>query len=72
VNDTGNFNAMADAVFYNAIAWILTRTPSYSAKAAGYVNTWFIDPETSMTPNLEYGQMTRGPTGQKGSHTDLL
>lgn len=72
VNDTGNFDAMADAVFYNAIAWVLTGSSTYSAKAAGYVNTWFIDPESYMTPNLEYAQMERGPTGQIGTHTGLL
>ena len=72
VNDTGNFDAMADAVFYNAIAWVLTGSSTYSAKAAGYVNTWFIDLESYMTPNLEYAQMERGPTGQIGTHTGLL
>jgi len=72
VNDTGRFGAMADAVFYNSIAWVLTGTPSYASKAAGYINTWFLDPSSSMTPNLRYAQMHRGRNGQVGTHTGLL
>lgn len=72
VNNTGDFEAMSDAVFYNALAWVLTGSGNYSANAANYVNTWFINPATSQTPNLEYAQMHRGPDGQIGDHTGML
>jgi hypothetical protein len=72
VNDTGDFQAMSDAVFYNALAWVLTGSNNYSANAASYLDTWFINPDTAQTPNLEYAQMQRGPQGQIGSHTGLL
>jgi len=72
VNDTGAFNAMADAVFYNAIAFTLTGADTYADHATSHVRTWFISNATAMTPNLNYAQMQRGPTGQVGSHTGLL
>lgn len=72
VNDTGNFQAMSDAILYNAIAWAITGSSNYSANVANYVNTWFINPDTSMNPNLNYAQMNRGPNGQVGTHTGVL
>ncbi|KZP15851.1 chondroitin AC/alginate lyase [Athelia psychrophila] len=72
VNNTGDFQAMSDAVFYNTLAWVLTGQSNYSANAANYIDTWFINPATAQTPNLQYSQLHRGPTGQIGDHTGLL
>ena len=72
VNNTGDFEAMSDAVFYNALAWVLTGNAKYSANAAHYIDTWFVNPSTAQTPNLQYAQMERGPKGQIGAHTGLL
>lgn len=63
---------MSDAVFYNTLAWVLTGSSNYSVNAAHFLNTWFLDPFTGMTPNLQYAQMSRGPTGQIGAHTGVL
>jgi hypothetical protein len=72
VNNTGDFQAMSDAVFYNALAWVLTGSSKYSTNAAHYIDTWFLNPSTAQTPNLQYAQMQRGPNGQIGAHTGLL
>ena len=88
VNDTGHFQAMSDGVFYNALAWVLTGSDTYAAKSAGYLDTWFINPDSAMREwialnsfpskthppdqNLDYAQMERGPNGEKGTHTGLL
>jgi hypothetical protein len=72
VNNTGDFQAMSDAVFYNALAWVLTGQSKYAANAANFIDTWFINPDTFQTPNMQYAQMERGPTGQVGVHTGLL
>lgn len=72
VNNTGDFQAMSDAVLYNTLAWVLTGSSNYSANAAHYVDTWFINPDTAQTPNLQYAQMERGPDGQVGTHTGAL
>jgi len=74
VDDVGNFSDMADAVLYNAMAWVLTGESKYSANTASFVDTWFLNPATSMNPNLNFAQMQRGPgpSGQTGSHTGVL
>ncbi|KAH9929064.1 chondroitin AC/alginate lyase [Epithele typhae] len=72
VNDIGNFESMANAVFYNALAWATNGTTTYAESAARFINTWFLDADTGMNPNLNYSQMQRGPTGQKGTHTGIL
>ncbi|KAM5536812.1 hypothetical protein V8D89_009530 [Ganoderma adspersum] len=72
VNDVGEFDDMANAVLYNALAWALDGSSAYAARVAKYISTWFLDDATYMTPNLNYAQMNRGPKGQNGTHTGLL
>ncbi|KAG5635945.1 hypothetical protein H0H81_009594 [Sphagnurus paluster] len=76
INDVGNFQALADAVLYNSIAFSITgkgiTSSSYSKTVVSFIKAWFLDPETKMNPNLNYAQMERGPTGQVGSHTGIL
>ena len=72
VNDTGAFQAMSDSVFYNALAWSFNKESVYANNIANAINTWFINPETNMTPHLNYAQLLRGPGEQKGSHTGVL
>lgn len=72
VNDTGNFEAMSYAALYSSLAWVFTGYSNYSASAAHYIDTWFINPDTAQTPNMEYSQMNRGPDGQVGTHPGVL
>jgi len=72
VNDTGAFQAMSDAVFFNAMAWRISGSASYASQAVSFINTWFINPDTAMTPNLNYAQVQRGPGVQVGQHTGVL
>lgn len=72
VNDTGAFNALADTVWYNTMAWVLTGSANYSQLAARFIEVWFIDADTAMNPNLNYAQMSGGPAGQVGTHTGVL
>ncbi|KAF8058672.1 chondroitin AC/alginate lyase [Lyophyllum atratum] len=74
IDDVGSFQALSDAVLYNAIAWALTSNTSSpsSMAASSYIKIWFLDPATRMNPNLNYAQMKRGPAGQIGSHTGVL
>jgi len=75
INDIGHFQAMADAIFYNAITWVLTGRPTslYIETAVNFLKVWFLNPDTKMNPNLKYAQMHRGPgIGQLGGHTGIL
>jgi hypothetical protein len=58
------FTAHRDAVFILglavpvlAAAHLLTGEDRYADHAAVWLRAWFIDPATSMTPRLDYGQM---------------
>ena len=72
VNDVHEFDDMANAILYNALQWALNGSSVHSARVAQYVSVWFLDNDTAMAPNLNYGQMERGPTGQNGTHTGIL
>ena len=72
VNDIGNFEDMANAILYSALAWVINGSASYAENVASWVDTWFLDDTTGMNPNLNYAQMQRGPDGQNGTHTGIL
>ncbi|KAI0317023.1 chondroitin AC/alginate lyase [Amylostereum chailletii] len=72
VNNTGAFTALADAVFYNALAWALNGSDAYASNAASFLRTWFVDPATKMNPNLDYAQIIRGPGNDHGTQTGVL
>lgn len=36
------------------------------------IETWFLDPDTKMNPNLNYSQVIRGPWNWNGSHEGVL
>lgn len=54
--DRPSLNKMVNAVVSLAAAWHLTRTPTYAARAALLLRTWFLDPATRMNPHLRFGQ----------------
>ncbi|KAL4076768.1 alginate lyase-domain-containing protein [Scleroderma yunnanense] len=73
INNTGHFNAMADAVWMNSLAWAMTRIDRYAKNVATFLDVWFVQNSTAMNPNLVYSQMRRGPgRGQLGAHTGEL
>ncbi|KAF7293086.1 Chondroitin AC/alginate lyase [Mycena indigotica] len=74
INDIGAFYNVSDAILYNALAFAFENKTSsiYSQRIVKIVETWFLDKTTGMNPNLNYAQMTRGPTGQVGTHTGVL
>ena len=72
VNDTGDFQTMSDAILYNTLAWVIDGSDVYMNNAAHYIDTWFINPDTFMQPNLDFAQGVRGVGGSNGSHTGVL
>ncbi|KAJ7626085.1 chondroitin AC/alginate lyase [Roridomyces roridus] len=74
INDFQSFFNLSDAVLYNSIAAVLqnSSSSSYSKNVAKFVDTWFLNADTGMNPNLNYAQMNRGPNGQTGEYTGVL
>lgn len=72
VNDTGDFQTMSDAILYNTLAWVISGSNVYMNNAVHYIDTWFINPNTYMYPNLDFAQGRRGVGGRNGSHTGVL
>ena len=72
VSDTGEFQAMSDATLYNTLAWIINGSDAYMKNAVHYIDTWFINPDTYMYPNLDFAQGRRGVGGNNGSQTGVL
>ncbi|KAJ7875883.1 chondroitin AC/alginate lyase [Mycena olivaceomarginata] len=74
IQDSQSFSNLSDAVLYNSIAAMLQNKSSsvYSQNMAKFINTWFLDADTAMNPNLNYAQMNLGPGGQNGTYTGIL
>ncbi|KAH8825685.1 chondroitin AC/alginate lyase [Flagelloscypha sp. PMI_526] len=72
VNNSGDFRTMSDAVLYNSMAYALTKDEKYATRSASFVRSWFLDTSKGMAPNMNYGQIHRGPGGQKGDKTGIL
>jgi hypothetical protein len=62
---------MSDAVLYNTLAWVVNGSSQYATNVASWINTWFLANDTYMNPNMNYGQMVRGPTSNIGNHTGV-
>lgn len=47
-------------------AWIITGDKKYAVQALKHIHAWFIDPETRMSPNLQYAQAIKGIATGRG------
>ncbi|KAF8309087.1 chondroitin AC/alginate lyase [Clavulina sp. PMI_390] len=72
VDNVGAFYLMGDAIFYSAMAWAITGDGSYAANIDHWIDTWFVNNATAMTPNLNYAQLVRGVGMNIGTHTGVL
>jgi hypothetical protein len=59
--------ALAEATFLNGIVYGLKGDTRAGAHVRDFIYRWFIDPSTSMTPDLRYGQLIRGPPSQSSA-----
>lgn len=51
---------MANAVCKLALAYYFTNNEAYAVKAVEQLQTWYINPETRMNPNMDYAQVVLG------------
>jgi hypothetical protein len=64
---------MSQSVFWNAIAAIVSGSTAPAKQAVAFIDTFFLDRNTKMNPNVEFGQIVRGPPGtQSGSYMGIL
>ncbi|BEJ11394.1 hypothetical protein CspHIS471_0108160 [Cutaneotrichosporon sp. HIS471] len=74
INNIGDFDDISNAIFYAAMAWGVTRSPTYSQRAASLIDAWFLHEDSHMNPHLNYAQLKGGPSirDQMGRHTGVL
>ncbi|MFC4721690.1 alginate lyase family protein [Geojedonia litorea] len=59
-SDITRIEAMVDRVTSLIPAWYFTGDERYAESAVEQLRTWFLDPETKMNPNAQFGQKRRG------------
>ena len=65
---------MSQSVVFNAITYALQKNRAYSQNVAKAIDTFFLSPSTGMHPNVNFGQLVRGPgkAHQVGTFTGIL
>lgn len=58
--DWMRIEAMADAVDYLSLAYFYTGNEVYAERAVCHLRAWFIDTQTRMNPNCNYGKVIPG------------
>lgn len=74
LNGPGAINSVSQSVLYNALSFCFTKTTTYSQNVASFIDTFFLNPSTKMNPNMNFGQIVRGPgpDGRQGTFTGVL
>lgn len=74
LNGPAAINYLAQAVLYNSVAFALQKSTTYSQNVGRFIDAFFLDPSTKMNPNIQFGQVVRGPgaKGQSGTFTGIL
>lgn len=70
--DASDINEVSQSVLYNAIAYALNHQGTYSSNAALFLEQFFIDKSSYLNPNVNYGQVVRGPGTQVGSYMGIV
>lgn len=67
-------NSASESIIYNAISQAFTGTSECDQVVAYFIDFFFLKPETKMNPNMNFGQMVRGPgpQGRIGDFAGIL
>jgi len=66
ISDRRNLSRMISSVETLALGHYFTGDEAYAAGAAKLLRAWFLDPETRMNPNLQFGQGVPGRSTGRG------
>ena len=65
-SDRTNIGKTISNILTLGTAYYFSGNEKYAAKTAELARVWFLNPETRMNPNINYGQMIPGRNGGKG------
>lgn len=65
--DHKNIQKLTSVTHTLALAYYLFNDQRYAAKAAGLLRVWYLDPQTRMNPNLDFGQAIPGRVQGRGT-----
>lgn len=70
--DRSSLGVMAKSVTTLSLAYFLTSDEEYARKAVENLRIWFIDKQTRMNPNMNFGQTIPGHNNGKGRGEGLI
>lgn len=65
-SDRPKLSALTDELKILSMAYYLSKDNKYAERGAALINTWFLDKNTRMNPNLNYGQAIPGRAKGRG------
>ena len=65
-SDRPKLSALTDELKILSMAYYLSKDNKYAKRGAALINTWFLDKNTRMNPNLNYGQAIPGRAKGRG------
>ncbi|KAJ3883038.1 chondroitin AC/alginate lyase [Lentinula edodes] len=68
----GAINDACDGFLSNVLASLISGNRQYVKAAINILNAFFLDQDTRMNPNLDFGQVIRGPGNNVGTFTGPL
>jgi hypothetical protein len=66
IKDADFHNTLCKDVYRLGLAWYFTNDKKYAAHAAKLLKVWFLDEQTRMNPNLNFGQAIPGKMDGRG------